>query len=471
MNYAKHSVASILLALAAGCMPQAPSSHGDAGSTLEVVHVGADADGDGWGALWGDCVDTDASIHPAAPEVANLRDDDCDGVVDEIDESGGGCNPALTSPVASVPAAHAFGMPFEGGSAADHCTTSSWWVCTEMHQSNSCVCGVGRSDHLGEDWNHGAGASDVGQEIRAIADGVVVAIFRSASWVTTIVIRHEAPEGGRFTYRYLGAERSAEVVFSHSAHVDIASGIVVGALVRRGDVIGTISAKLCTACTSPHLHFEIIDQCDAVVPGPGYSAKLLGRVDPSEFLATVVVHEAVSALEVCNGTDDDGDGLIDELPDVGDGCWLPVYRFVDASNGSRCYGNTQSAPSACAGYALEFPGAPVFFLRTAPIAGAVRLVRLDKAQDHVLASDVDADGSALRAAGYVDVTLGYVWPSTTTPPPGQYAFGAAAGSNYTRALRRYSLSVPGVHLFENNPASAPAWQSEGVRGYVWGSRW
>ncbi len=47
-----------------------------------------DQDHDGFGVLQGDCDDHDDSIHPAAPEVCNGVDDDCDGAVDD-DAAGG----------------------------------------------------------------------------------------------------------------------------------------------------------------------------------------------------------------------------------------------------------------------------------------------------------------------------------------------------------------------------------------------
>jgi hypothetical protein len=61
-----------------------------------------DADADGWGlvdqtteacavpegyaAVPGDCVDTDPAVHPAATEVCNGQDDDCDALVDDADD-------------------------------------------------------------------------------------------------------------------------------------------------------------------------------------------------------------------------------------------------------------------------------------------------------------------------------------------------------------------------------------------------
>jgi hypothetical protein len=45
---------------------------------------GADADGDGVD-MCHDCNDADASVHPGAPEVCNMVDDDCNGAVDNVD--------------------------------------------------------------------------------------------------------------------------------------------------------------------------------------------------------------------------------------------------------------------------------------------------------------------------------------------------------------------------------------------------
>ncbi len=47
-----------------------------------------DQDHDGFGVLQGDCDDHDDTIHPAAPEVCNGLDDDCDGDVDDDAEGG-----------------------------------------------------------------------------------------------------------------------------------------------------------------------------------------------------------------------------------------------------------------------------------------------------------------------------------------------------------------------------------------------
>jgi hypothetical protein len=48
-----------------------------------IAGTTTDDDEDGWTERQGDCDDTDADVHPNAPEVDNDVDDDCDGLVDE----------------------------------------------------------------------------------------------------------------------------------------------------------------------------------------------------------------------------------------------------------------------------------------------------------------------------------------------------------------------------------------------------
>lgn len=69
----------------------------DASATVTFPVLGAedvDNDGDGYTENEGDCNDGDASVSPAASEVYNDRDDDCDGIVDEgtqnYDDDGDG---------------------------------------------------------------------------------------------------------------------------------------------------------------------------------------------------------------------------------------------------------------------------------------------------------------------------------------------------------------------------------------------
>jgi hypothetical protein len=65
------------------------------------VDEGFDADNDGFyacahGTIPADCDDTNPAIHPGAPEVCNNKDDNCNGMVDEIPAALSG---QLTSPI------------------------------------------------------------------------------------------------------------------------------------------------------------------------------------------------------------------------------------------------------------------------------------------------------------------------------------------------------------------------------------
>ena len=53
--------------------------------------------------------------------------------------------------------------------------------------------------------------------------------------------------------------------------------------------------------------------------------------------------------EVCNGVDDDGNGIVDD-PIY---CWQKVYRFINNTTKSRCYGPSTIPPARCSGYTLE----------------------------------------------------------------------------------------------------------------------
>ena len=81
--------------------------------------------------------------------------------------------------------------------------------------------------------------------------------------------------------------------------------------------------------------------------------------------------------------------------------------------------------------------------------------------------------ASLSAAGYSQRgPIGQIWSSTTAAPGGTYYQPLGAGTGNIRDLRRYALPSAGVHLYANNPIeTAPTYVFEGVRGYVWGSRW
>ncbi len=102
--------ALLALALSWGCGPQSTQQAADGdgggggndnGNTVVVCDDGVDEDGDGYGQgcpAGNDCDDADPWVHPGAPEVCNLRDDNCDGQVDEgVVNACGNCSPNCDS--------------------------------------------------------------------------------------------------------------------------------------------------------------------------------------------------------------------------------------------------------------------------------------------------------------------------------------------------------------------------------------
>ncbi len=71
------------------------SDIGAYGGPGDVVWV--DADGDGWSAISGDCDDANAAVNPAAVELCDGVDNNCDGVVDEGCATDSGVDSAIDS--------------------------------------------------------------------------------------------------------------------------------------------------------------------------------------------------------------------------------------------------------------------------------------------------------------------------------------------------------------------------------------
>ena len=130
--------------------------------------------------------------------------------------------------------------------------------------------------------------------------------------------------------------------------------------------------------------------------------------------------------EICNGLDDDGDGVIDNRDD----CWSPVYQFKNpaSSDGknNRCYSNTTTPPVSCSGWTLEYSN-PVFWLyktnTTGNLSALVQYYVYNSSisSDHALVRQGSADYNQLASGwhGYQLVnTLGYL--SYPTYPSGTY---------------------------------------------------
>lgn len=271
---------------------------GDGGNSAggEGDSPGPDADGDGWGADWGDCDDNNPLVNPDQVEVQDGIDNNCDG---SIDEQNGGGSAVSTDKIAGVDYcfAKSFGSPVGTAAAYSHCNDGDgWYVYTEFHAASTCG-GWNKTTHLGEDWNkETGGATDLGEPVRAIANGVVVFIKDTydAGWGRLVIVRHDAPPGAALM---LPGGGSAAFVYSQYAHLQNIA-VSKGAAVSKGDKLAEIGPHP----NSPHLHWEVSGPDATSFPGPGYSQNSLGRLDPTEFIAannTVVAQCGAQGQPCC----------------------------------------------------------------------------------------------------------------------------------------------------------------------------
>jgi hypothetical protein len=135
-------------------------------------------------------------------------------------------------------------------------------------------------------------------------------------------------------------------------------------------------------------------------------------VNPLYDLASTPVDFSASPKpEVCNGIDDDGNGIIDDPAS----CWQWITRFKDPITGARCYGVGTAAPFACAAYEREFV---LFAVSTVPWGdGSNTLwVQCSRGIDHVLAKKDGPEQKSLEALGWnCSLTLGYFFDSGRGP--------------------------------------------------------
>lgn len=121
----------------------------------------------------------------------------------------------------------------------------------------------GTNTHLGSDWNGNGGTdTDFGDPIYAASSGVVVdATDYAGDWGNVVRIQH--PCGIETLY----------------AHLDTV-GVVVGAPVKRGQIIGTMGDA--HGRYLAHLHFELRDK--QLPLGGGYSEWHNGYLDPTAYI-------------------------------------------------------------------------------------------------------------------------------------------------------------------------------------------
>lgn len=172
--------------------------------------------------------------------------------------------------------------------------------------------------------------------------------------------------------------------------------------------------------------------------------------------------------EVCDGVDNNKDGVIDELPS----CWLTVYRFRDPTTNARCYGPTNIAPSVCSGYTLETTlfSVPSTAWRD---GSTTERVQCSKGTDHIITSKGGGEHSSLLAAGWsCTVSLGYWFANGAGPrPPLRIPF-----TNVCPVYRlTYATTGGNAHLFSSQnetifgaPLCEPPTRGEAAQSTVCG---
>ena len=127
------------------------------------------------------------------------------------------------------------------------------------------------NNHCGEDWNgNGGGNTDLGDDIFAVADGIVVfAQDIAAGWGMVIRILHKLDNDEKEIY--------VESLYGHVENVKLKQGNIV----KRGQKIGTMGNL--NGRYYAHLHLEIRTQTGLPIGG-GYSRDRKGFVAASDFI-------------------------------------------------------------------------------------------------------------------------------------------------------------------------------------------
>ncbi|MES2981116.1 MAG: M23 family metallopeptidase [Verrucomicrobiota bacterium] len=142
--------------------------------------------------------------------------------------------------------------------------------------------------HTGDDLNGiGGQNTDLGDPVYAAADGLVIYAGEPApGWGNIIILAHRGPNKQPLQTMYAHLEKSK---------------VSLGALVARGEIIGTVGTA--NGNYLAHLHFEI-RQSDGVEIGGGYLKRFLNHLDPSAVIASMHDAEAkgisTSLLKLAN---------------------------------------------------------------------------------------------------------------------------------------------------------------------------
>lgn len=214
--------------------------------------------------------------------------------------------------------------------------------------------------------------------------------------------------------------------------------------------------KNCGACgaTPKEVCNGVDDDCDGV-PDDGFACvkgtptksctTSCGSTGTQACNADCSLGGCAPPAETCNAADDDCNGKCDDV----DGCRVAVERSYKSSTGEHFY-TTSDTEAHCCGYTLENASAYYLYASSAP--GLVPFYRC------VLGSGYHftTQNSACEGAGTVEGVIGYIATAATC--------GAVP-------LYRLSSKSNGDHLFTTDAAekasASSGYNDEGVAGYVW----
>ena len=299
----------VLLALAACKPPISKPIDTGKDSAVDSVPIEMDEDGDGYLTSEGDCDDSDDSVNPAATEVCNSRDDDCDDQIDEdvqstwyADADGDGFGDPDTSQTACE-------APDGYVSAATDCDdthTEVWPGAIEVCDSLDNDCNGEIDDSVMSTWYTDADADGFGDPATAVdqCDGESGLVADGTDCDDTTANRHpDNPEVCDEVDNDCDDTVDEGVTSVYYADAD-------------GDGFGDED--------------DTVDAC-------GTSA---GYVEDSSDCDDTVAAVNPDATELCNEVDDDCDGDVDEDDALDATTW-----YADADNDH--YGDEAATSVSC----------------------------------------------------------------------------------------------------------------------------
>jgi hypothetical protein len=289
-----------------------------------------DRDGYGTGALckMPDCDDTDPAVHPGAQERCNGRDDDCDGVVDNGNPGGGGaCNA---------------GQSGTCGAGTLVCTGGAL-ACVPNSPATPELCN-GVDDNcngLVDEGNPGGG-----QACTTSLPGVCAAGTTTCTGGALVCTQNQAPSAE--VCNLLDDDCNGKV---DDGFPDITCG--VGACQR---TVSSCTLGVPQTCTPGQPSAEICDgidnDCDGIVdngnPGGGVACSTGQRgacaagVTACQAGALTCVQSQAPSAEICDGIDNDCDGVVDNGNPGGGASCNTGLPGVCAAGATQCTGGALS---------------------------------------------------------------------------------------------------------------------------------